>query len=274
MKRPIVTFTTDFGLSDGYVAQMKAAVIAENPDCTPIDVTHLIPPQDLLGGSIVLQRVIATFPPRSIHVAVVDPGVGTDRRILIVEINGQWVVCPDNGLITWAWRMNSEAKAHALTWRPGRASATFHGRDIMAPVAGMLAKGKAVKSLAKRIGDPILLDVAVSDRKGRIIYVDHFGNAITNIRLEGGGDYSVLVKKKSIGLLRQTYADVEKGEAVGLVGSSGLVEIAVRDGSAAKKMGLKVGDEVVVEKKKRRPSPPPSPGVPGEGRRENGGNEK
>jgi S-adenosyl-L-methionine hydrolase (adenosine-forming) len=246
MKRAIVTFTTDFGLSDGYVAQMKGAVLKQAPAAVLVDVTHLIGAQDVLAGSVVLERAIAAFPRGTIHIAVVDPGVGTDRRILIVEINGQRVICPDNGLITWAWRMNLGAKAHALTWRPRESSATFHGRDIMAPVAGMLAKGKAVRSLAKRIGDPILLEVAASDRKGRIIYVDHFGNAITNIRLQGGGDCSVLVKKKSVGLLRQTYADVAKGETVALIGSSGLVEIAVRDGSAAEMLGLKVGDEVAL----------------------------
>src|SRR5437762_1306890 len=159
MKCPIVTLTTDFGLSDSYVAEMKASVLADNPECQLVDVTHLIAAQDVLAGSITLQRVIASSPPRTIHVAVVDPGVGTRRRLLIVKINRQRVICPDNGLITWAWRLHENAKAYELTWRPKQSSETFHGRDIIAPVAGMLSRGKSIKSLATRIDEPILLNI-------------------------------------------------------------------------------------------------------------------
>ena len=188
MKPLIVTFTTDFGLSDSYVAEMKAAVWAENPDCKLIDVTHLIPPQDVQAGSIVLERVIATFPPRSIHVAVVDPGVGTRRRLLAVKINHQRVICPDNGLITWPWRMHEKAKAYEITWRPKHSSATFHGRDIFAPVAAMIAGGRSIKSLAKRFDDPVLLDLKpATSKRGKVIYIDRFGNAITNFVGSAGG---------------------------------------------------------------------------------------
>src|SRR5437763_10942624 len=189
MKRPIVTLTTDFGLADSYVAEMKAAVLADNPECVLVDVTHLIAPQDVLAGSITLQRVIASFPPRSIHLAVVDPGVGTRRRLLIIKINRQRVICPDNGLITWAWRLHENAKAYELTWRPKQSSQTFHGRDIMAPVAGMLARGRSIKSLTTRIDLPLLLDIKpATSKRGEVIHIDRFGNAITNfVRPSGYG---------------------------------------------------------------------------------------
>src|SRR5262245_26916061 len=118
MARAIVTFTTDFGLSDSYVAEMKAAVLKVAPTARLIDLTHQTPPQDVLCASITLQRAVDGFPQGTIHLAVVDPGVGTDRRVLIVRINRQWVICPDNGLITWSWRLHQPSTAHELLWRP------------------------------------------------------------------------------------------------------------------------------------------------------------
>src|SRR2546422_431302 len=136
--RPIITLTSDFGLRDSYVAAMKAVLLRHCPDATLIDVTHNVPRQDILCGSISLERAIDGFPSGTVHLAVVDPGVGTDRRILIAAINGSTVVCPDNGLITWAWRLHPDGSARELTWRPVKHSHTFHGRDIMAPAAGMI----------------------------------------------------------------------------------------------------------------------------------------
>jgi S-adenosylmethionine hydrolase len=245
MKRPIVTLTTDFGLADSYVAEMKAAVLRENPDCLLIDVTHLIPPQDVIGASIALQRVVASFPPSSIHVAVVDPGVGTHRRILIVKINRQRVICPDNGLVTWPWRLNEDAKAFELTWRPPKWSETFHGRDILAPAAGMLARGLLVKSLGMRIDMPILLDIKPAvGKRGQVIHIDRFGNAITNFVGQPRSG-SVRAGRKTFGIHR-TYSAVPRQKPVAVIGSSGLLEIAVRDGNAAKVLGLRVGHEVVI----------------------------
>ncbi len=182
---PIVTLTTDFGLSDAYVAAMKAAILRHAPHAVLVDVTHNIPPQDVLCGSISLERAVDGFGPGTVHLAVVDPGVGTSRRILLVEIHGSTVVCPDNGLITWTWRRLGPGRVSELIWRPrNKISDTFHGRDIMGPVAGMLASGKEPAELARPIDDPILLDVAPAPRpakSGRIIHIDHFGNATTNI---------------------------------------------------------------------------------------------
>lgn len=251
-RRPIITLTTDFRLSDYYVAAMKAVLVAHCPDARLIDVTHQVPRHDILCGSITLERAIDGFPPGTVHLAVVDPGVGTDRKILIVELNKQLVVCPDNGLITWPWQLHKSGQAYELIWRPTRSSTTFHGRDIMAPVAGKLAAGAKVESLATPLEKPILLDVTPSgrtDRRGKVIHVDAFGNATTNIaheHLRGIVFKDVHIKGRKLGKLRRTYWDVAPGKPLALVGSSGLLEIAVRDGDAAKELKLKVGDEVTL----------------------------
>src|SRR5215207_6556978 len=183
--RRIITLTSDLGLRDSYVAAMKAVLLRQAPDARLIDVTHLVPRHDILCGSITLERAVDGFPPGTVHLAVVDPGVGTDRRLLVAEINRQTVVCPDNGLVTWPWRRLGRGEAYELTWRPDQpASTTFHGRDIMAPAAGMLAAGTPVSELARPIDDPVLLEVApATDMPGRasVIHIDHFGNATTNL---------------------------------------------------------------------------------------------
>jgi S-adenosylmethionine hydrolase len=252
-QRPLITLTSDFGLRDYYVAAMKAVLIQHCPEARLIDVTHQVPRQDILCGSITLERPIDGFPPGTVHLAVVDPGVGTDRRILVVEVNRQIVVCPDNGLITWAWRLHRGAKAHKLTWRPKESSSTFHGRDVMAPVAGRLAAGERIAALAEPIDDPILLNIqpsSLENRSGRIIHLDAFGNATTNIlheALRGASFKEVKVRGKKLGKLRRTYADVAPGKPLAIIGSCGLLEIAVRDGDAAGQLKLKVGDEVVLQ---------------------------
>jgi S-adenosylmethionine hydrolase len=251
-RRPIVTLTTDFGLKDYYVAAMKGVLIEHCPTCRLIDVTHQVPRHDILCGSITLERAIDGFPSGTVHLAVIDPGVGTGRRILVVEINRQTVVCPDNGLITWAWRLHRspEPKAYELLWRPKSSSHTFHGRDVMAPVAGRLAAGEHIENLARPIDNPVLLDIEPSSGKsGQIIHLDVFGNATTNIghRFVRGIDIKhVKVKGKRLGKLRRTYWDVAPGKPLALIGSSGLLEIAVRDGDAAKELKLRIGDEVLL----------------------------
>jgi S-adenosylmethionine hydrolase len=157
--RPIVTLTTDFGTRDHYVAAMKAVLLRYCPDVCLIDVTHEVPRHDILCGSITLERAVDGFPPETVHLAVVDPSVGTNRRILVAQINQQTVVCPDNGLISWAWQRLGQGQAYELKWRPRLSSHTFHGRDVMAPVAGMIAMGAPIAKIAEPIDDPILLDV-------------------------------------------------------------------------------------------------------------------
>jgi S-adenosyl-L-methionine hydrolase (adenosine-forming) len=251
MNPSIVTLTSDFGLTDAYVAEMKGAVLRHAPAARLIDVTHAIPAHDLLAASITLQRVLAAFGPGTVHLVVVDPGVGTRRKMLVVSINRQTVVCPDNGLITWAWRHWGDGKAFELTWRPAKFSSTFHGRDIMAPVAGMLAAGRARRAVTGDAISPILLDIFPAERSdnvGRIVYIDHFGNAMTNIPGEAlmGKNRSVRVRRKWL-VIKKTYGDAAPGEALALIGSGGFVEIAVRNGSAAKKLSLRVGDRISIK---------------------------
>jgi S-adenosylmethionine hydrolase len=250
--RPLVTLTTDFGTSDFYVAAMKAVLIRHCPDVRLIDVTHAVPRHDILCGSITLERAVDGFPPGTIHLAVIDPGVGTDRRLLVAGLNGQTIVCPDNGLVTWPWRRLGPGRAHELVWRPARASETFHGRDVMAPVAGRLAAGEPLSDLARPIDDPVLLDISPAAARGcgRVIHIDHFGNATTNVlhdAIRGQAVRQVAVRGRKVGRVRRTYWDVAPGKPLALIGSSGLLEIAVRDGSAAADLRIRVGDEVSVE---------------------------
>jgi S-adenosylmethionine hydrolase len=251
-QRPIVTLTSDFGLSDHYVAAMKGVLVREFPLARLIDVTHNVPRHDVLCGSITLERAIDGFVSGTTHLAVVDPSVGTDRRIIVARIRKQHVVCPDNGLVTWAWRVHGGGEAYEVTWRPKNASNVFHGRDIMAPVAAWLARGEDLKSFAKPIEDPVLLDLAPADvnqARGRIIHIDHFGNATTNIRLDAlraAPAVNVKVNRRTIGKLKRTYWDVAPGKPLALIGSSGLLEIAVRDGSAKDDLNIRVGDDVAL----------------------------
>ena len=259
--RPIITLTSDFGLSDHYVAAMKAVLIRECPEARLIDVSHNVPRHDILCGSITLERAIDGFPPGTVHLAVVDPGVGTDRRLIVARIREQYVVCPDNGLITWAWRLhggagNAKPQAAQITWHPRRSSMTFHGRDVMAPIAAQIARGEPIENFSRPIDDPILLgDLAPADPGdgaiGRVIHIDHFGNATTNIRHEVMRDrersVSVKVNRRIIGKLKRTYWDVAPGKPLALIGSSGLLEIAVRDGSARDDLKIRVGDDVVLQ---------------------------
>jgi S-adenosyl-L-methionine hydrolase (adenosine-forming) len=249
--RPIITLLSDFGLTDSYVAAMKAVLIRTCPDARLIDVTHQVPRHDVLCGSITLERAVDGFPPDTVHLAVVDPGVGSDRRLLVARVNEQLIVAPDNGLITWPWRMHGGGEAHELTWRPTRTpSHTFHGRDILAPTAGQLAAGTSLSHLARPIDDPILLDIEPAEGPqlhGRVIHLDHFGNATTNIPFDALGprpQATIHVNRRTIGKLKRTYWDVPPGKPLALIGSSGLLEIAVRDGSARDDLKVRVGDEV------------------------------
>ena len=259
-----MTLTSDFGLSDHYVAAMKGVLIREFPLIRLIDVTHSVPRHDILCASITLERAIDGFVSGTTHLAVVDPGVGTDRRMIVARIRGQHVVCPDNGLITWAWRVHGETRGlppaamkdvpevWEITWRPGKSSATFHGRDVMAPIAARVARGEELRDFARRIDDPVLLDLEpadVSAARGLVIHIDHFGNATTNIRQDALRDsppLNVKVNRRTIGKLKRTYWDVPPGKPLALIGSSGLLEIAVRDGSARDDLNIRVGDDVVL----------------------------
>jgi S-adenosyl-L-methionine hydrolase (adenosine-forming) len=248
----VVTLLTDFGTADGYVAEMKGVILTRAPDASVVDVTHDIPPQDVECGRLALARYWRRFPPGSVHVAVVDPGVGSGRTALAVESDGRWLVGPDNGVLSPALLV-AGARAVALPI-PAGAAPTFHGRDVFAPAAAALALGTPLDALGSPSLDVVVRRTPEPRRladgsiEGQVITVDRFGNAVTN--LVGLRAQSVEVNGTSFPL-RRSYSDVARGEPVALVGSTGLIEIAVRDGNGAKALGLERGSVVVLRQARR-----------------------
>ena len=237
--RPIITLLSDFGTADGYVAEVKGTLMSRSPEAVIVDVAHDLPAHDIEAGRLALARYWRKFPSGTVHFAVVDPGVGSARRPLAVESDGRFLVGPDNGLLSPALLL-AGAKAVELPVPPG-AAPTFHGRDVFAPAAALLAAGSPVDALGAPVTDPEIRRTREARRvadgaiEGVVIPVDRVGNAVTNLLAAHGG--VVEVGKLRLPVLR-TYADVAPGTPLALVGSSGLIEIAVRDGNAAALLGL------------------------------------
>ena len=260
MAVPWITLTTDFGEGSPYVAQMKAAVLATHPQARFIDITHAIGPQDVRHGAVVLADAAHLFPPGTIHVCVVDPGVGTERRIIYVACGDQQFVAPDNGLLSLAVLGREVTQIIAIEspryWRQS-VSATFHGRDIMAPVAAHLALGVPPHQLGPPRGDLLRLRWPVVRRTpgalvGSILLIDHFGNLITNIARDMlpseplASAVRVTCGPRACEAWVRTYGHADPGALVALFGSSGRLEIAVTLGSAAEELRCAIGDEVRV----------------------------
>jgi S-adenosylmethionine hydrolase len=246
---PIVTLLTDFGTSDSYVAELKGVLLARCPAITLVDVTHAVPPGDIRSGAYLLGRSWPRFPADTIHLAVVDPGVGTGRSALALRARGHSFVGPDNGLFTPVYR-DTEVTAVVLPV-PADAAPTFHGRDVFAPAAAALAGGTPIHALGEPLTTmPVRLTYAEPHYEGKsvvgeILYVDRFGTLVTNLTTELVPPYAVLeVEGLEIGPLRRTFGDVPTGGLLAYVGSAGAVEIAVRDGSAARRLGLGLGGRI------------------------------
>lgn len=245
MPRALVTLLTDFGTADGYVAEMKGVIATEAPDAMLVDVAHDLPPQDVEAGRLALARYWKRFPERTIHVAVIDPGVGTERAALAVESERRYLVGPDNGVLSPALLAPGVRVVRLPT--PAGASATFHGRDVFAPAAVHLALRRAFDALGEPFTDPIIRRTPEPHRNadgsvaGQVVTIDRFGNAVTNLLGVRGG--SVMVGGRRIEV-RRTYSDVPPGHLVAVVGSSALLEIVVRDGSAAVTLGIERGTAV------------------------------
>lgn len=243
----VITLLTDFGTVDGYVGEMKGILLSSVPDVVLVDITHDVAPQDVDGARLVIARFWRRFPAGTVHLVVVDPGVGGSRAAIAVESEGRLLVGPDNGVLSPAL-LHANARCVALAV-PAGAAPTFHGRDLFAPAAAALASGASLDSLGSIFVSPIVLRTPEPVRRadgsvaGVVITVDRFGNAVTNLMSWRGG--VVDANGRRLPLVR-TYAEVATGEALALVGSSGLVEIAVRDGSAAALLGLRRGSEVVL----------------------------
>jgi hypothetical protein len=243
----IVTLLTDFGTADGYVAEMKGVLLARAGGVALVDVTHDIPPGDVAEAAYLLGRTWRAFPEGTVHLAVVDPGVGSGRRALAAEAEGHRFVAPDNGLLSSVLR-DGRARVVALPVPPS-ASPAFHGRDVFAPAAARLAAGEPLAALGKAIGDPVLLppprlEVRGGTLVGEVVHVDRFGTLVTSVpgsAVEAG----CVVRVGATGVpLRTTFADVASGAPVAFTGSGGMVEIAVRDGRADAVLGAGRGAEV------------------------------
>jgi S-adenosylmethionine hydrolase len=251
----IITLTTDFGTADHYVGAMKGVILGRAPSATVVDITHEIPPQDVRRAALVLANVVGCFSPGTVHVTVVDPGVGSTRRILAAEYERQVVLAPDNGLLT-PLVQGGDVRLRSVTasrYFRTPVSQTFHGRDVFAPVAAHLAMGLPPAELGPMVDDPVTLPwpeprIESGRILGEVLYVDRFGNLVTNIR--GSAVRALGPASAHIGAhlapVVSTYADASAGSPIALIGSSDVLEISVVMGHAARALGVGVGAAVTL----------------------------
>lgn len=261
---PVITLTTDFGWRDGYVGTMKGVILSLNPSAIIVDITHDVEPQNIEEGGFLFAASASYFPSNTIHVVVVDPGVGSERRAIAIQVGQSFFVAPDNGVLTQAiaaLRSGTEdAQVQAVHlnrpeyWLP-RVSATFHGRDLFAPVAAHLSLGVPLQALGEPISDWIQLARATAAFRtrdgivGHVIHIDGAGNIVTDIgeKLLVGTNrarVTVRIAGRTIRGIKTTFADVGPGEMLAFIGSSGTLEIAVREGNAAERLGIRTGAQV------------------------------
>jgi hypothetical protein len=259
-----VTLFTDFGHQDPFVGIMKGVILSVCPAAVVVDLCHETAAYDILGGSFLLQSAVRFFPAGTIHVTVVDPGVGGPRRPLLAQIDDQLFLAPDNGLLSYPLASGTVQAVRVITAReyflPKR-SATFHGRDVFAPVAGHLARGVPAERFGPEIADPVRLPIPrphrdPSDRLvGEIVWIDHFGNCITNIPGEdleafAAGEIRRLravLDGREVGPVVQFFAEVPRGGGGAVIGSTGHLELFINQGHLARKWGVGTGAPVVVE---------------------------
>lgn len=256
----IITLTSDFGTRDHYVASMKGVILQIAPSASIVDVSHDIERHNILHGAFVLRQTMAWYPAGTIHAVIVDPGVGTRRRIIVARYAGQLVVAPDNGLISYLHHDIPVEEVHVVENTRmvlPKVSKTFHGRDVIAPVAAHLAAGMRLRDVGPVTDHVDIVPVAhvrwVGNQivRGRVIYTDMFGNLVTNISAEDvAGVYrlrpqaGVSLGDVAIGPVRGTYAEVGAGELLALIGSTGLLEIAVNGGNARERLSAAPDAEV------------------------------
>ena len=252
----IITLLTDFGTADGYVGEVKGELYTRAPHARPVDVAHDLDPGDIVAASWALDRIWERFPEGTIHLAVVDPGGSGSRRGVIVQVSGRWYVGPDNGTITRVVERHEVSEARALAEEDYgfMTSRTFHGRDVFAPAAARLASGEEPAMLGAELDPSTLVrfrlpkPVHHGERvRGTVTHIDRFGNLVTDIP---GGSLApsalIEIGGEVISGIRSTYASVESGKVVALVGSTGTLEISVRDGNAADRLAVERGQPVHV----------------------------
>ena len=253
----MITLLTDFGTHDAYVGIMKGVIASICPAVQIIDLTHEISPQDLYAARFNLLNAVPYFPQDTIHVVVVDPGVGTTRRGIAVDTGHGVLVGPDNGVMSGVWQRFAVRRAVALTnceyWRGANPSTTFHGRDVFAPAAGHLAREVSLERLGPRVAveslQHLTLPLTVRENQtitGVIQHIDRFGNGITNVPADvvEGKPWQVTIRGVTVPRC-STYGDRVQGQPLALIGSHGWVEIAVNQGDARQQLGLEVGDPVI-----------------------------
>lgn len=253
----VVTLTTDFGTSDGYVGTMKGVILSLAPDAALVDITHDIAPpskdglrQNIRQAAYVLYAAAPYLPRGTVHLAVVDPGVGSDRRALAIRTKNEFLVGPDNGLFTLFLADEPDAECYTITnarYVLPHISTTFHGRDIFAPAAAHLARGVDIAELGSRINNPVAFSIPIPIQQpdgswhGCVLYADHFGNLITSVTddfMRRIGDVEILIGHQRIVGLGRTYAQATPGDLIALIGSSGHLEISIANGNAAQTLGL------------------------------------
>jgi len=257
---PLITLTTDFGQGSPYVAQMKGVILSINPDARIVDVTHAVPPQDIRQGALVLADTTPLFPAGTVHVAVVDPGVGTSRAIIFAEIGAQRYICPDNGLLTNLASRQMPSKMRSIenqAWFRRPVSATFHGRDIMAPAAAHVSLGLDPDELGpphNQLATIVLPGAVMAANRiqGEVTAIDSFGNLVTNISREmlaaapTDDRLGVFCDEHETRGLFAAYADQPPMTLIALIGSSDMLELAIVDDSAKIMLGVQVGAPVEV----------------------------
>ncbi len=253
-RRPLVTLLTDFGLTDPFVGIVKGVILGINPEVECVDLTHEIPPQDILAGALALEAAVPYFPRGTIHLAVVDPGVGGERRPLAVEAGGQVFVGPDNGLFTFLWNRPG-ARAVACSnpaYHLPSVSQTFHARDLFAPVVAHISLGVPLSRLGPPVEDPVKLPWPRprqngNAESGEILHVDRFGNLLTNLTLPEsleGTEVHIEIAGVEISGLSPYYGAGRPGEVGAIVGSTGRIEIFVNGGNARERLGVGRGARV------------------------------
>ncbi len=257
----IVTLTTDFGIKDGNVGVMKGVIWGIAPQVHIADLSHVVAPQNIREAGFILVRSAPYFPPGTIHVVVVDPGVGTERRHLAARLGTQYFVGPDNGVITAFLEYAEErgwdiemVHAHRREYWLHEVSHVFHGRDVFAPIAAHLANGVTLQSLGTPINDPVRLPLPRPQRTphgwvGEVIQIDHFGNIATNIRrqdMSEPGRIQLRLRGVSIPGLMRTFGERPPGELIALYGSTGYLIVSEVNGNAAQRLQAEIGDQVEV----------------------------
>ena len=255
----LITLTTDFGYKDAFVGIMKAVIFAINPQAQIVDLNHAIPAQDITAGALTLRYAVSYFPRGTIHVAVVDPGVGTARRPLLIESDGSYFVGPDNGIFSLTLANKQPIRIVHLSnpnYRLQPTSATFHGRDVFAPAAAHLSLGVDPGDFGTSLESMVELSLPKVSRNERqmnakIIYIDGYGNLFTNVSehdLTGLPIDRLMIRCGSLKLmgLAQNYVATRAGECIAVINSWGLLEVALSQGSAHEVSGLEVGDKVTL----------------------------